>query len=115
MPSAFLKVARANTIHMDAEHWKKSAAEHHQDYDPAMNPIDITLQDLQKWRDNHEKKVADLRIQAAIEAEEAQQSSALAVPGFEWTGLTGLEHAAAPDGFIAVTIRERGPLGVEVE
>jgi hypothetical protein len=81
----------------------------------SMNPIDITMQDLQKWRDNHEKKVADMRIQAAIDAEEAQQASAVTVPGFEWTGITGLEHSTAPDGLLPVEIHERGPLGVEVE
>ena len=39
----------------------------------SLNPIDITLQDLQKWRDTHEKRVAEMRMEAAIEAEEAQQ------------------------------------------
>jgi hypothetical protein len=115
MPGTFLKIAHANTANNLADHWKETAAAHANHEEASMNPIDITLQDLQKWRDDHEKKVADLRIQAAIEAEEMQQASSVAVPGFEWTGLTGVEHAAAPDGFIAVTIHERGPLGVEVE
>jgi hypothetical protein len=110
MPNAFLQVARTH----HATHAATPQLEDEQQEAP-MNPIDITVQDLQKWRDNHEKKVADMRIQAAIDAEEAQQASAVAVPGFEWTGLTGLGEAPAPDGLITVTIRERGPLGVEVE
>jgi membrane-associated protease RseP (regulator of RpoE activity) len=108
-----LDIARKGNAAFDSSEVVENIAEEQQE--AALNPIDITLQDLQKWRDTHEKRVAEMRMEAAIEAEEAQQASAVAVPGFEWTGLTGVDAAPAPDGLVAVTVEARGPLGVEVE
>merc|ERR1719235_2393610 len=112
MPNAFLQVARTHHAAYEHEH---RIDEGSAQQETSMNPIDITMQDLQKSWENHERKVAELRIQAAIDAEEAQQASAVAVPGFEWTGITGLEHAPPDDGLLSITIPEKGPLGVEVE
>jgi hypothetical protein len=113
LAKGLLDIARTGKAAFDSSEVVENIAEEQQE--AALNPIDITLQDLQKWRDTHEKRVAEMRMEAAIEAEEAQQASAVAVPGFEWTGLTGVDAAPAPDGLVAVTVEARGPLGVEVE